>query len=191
MSLADDAEARIYMWEKNSPKLVKWVRHIPELLDNNFYMTCKKLGELLDFYQQSGELLNIVGRIVGINHRPAIRTDALGHFGYLGDIASQPYDTAPYYDGGAIPSTIIVNDSTFKSIIAAKIFRNTSGHTIDDYKLIIDTIFGVDCVIHDYKNSTFSIELRATQVDRALYVAANDLGIIQAPLGIELTSISM
>lgn len=190
MSYADDAENRIYIWERQAPKLVSFIRHIPELLDENFSKACSILGGILDYSQSSGEMLNIVGRIVGIHKRPAIRTDSLGYFGYFGNPLSQPYDTSPYYDGDATPSTILVNDSTFRGIIAAKIFRNTSAHTIEDYKVMIDTIFGVNCTIVDNKNSSFSIELNADQIDRMLFAAANNLGIIQPPMGIELTSIS-
>ena len=190
MSYADRSESRIYMWERKSPKLIAFIRHLPELMDQNFSQSCKILGEILDYSQRSGELLNIVGRIVGIHKRPAIRTDSLGYFGYYGSPLSQPYDTAPYYDGDATPSTILVNDSTFRGIIAAKIFRNTSAHTIDDYKVMIDTIFGVNCTITDNKDSSFSISLGTDQIDRTLFAAANNLGIIQPPMGIELTSIT-
>lgn len=190
MSYADDAQERIYMWERKSPKLVKFVRSLPEMLDDNFTLSCKMLNNLLDYTQQSGELLNIVGRIVGIHKRPAIRTDSLGYFGYFGSPLSQPYETAPYYDADATPSTILVNDSTFRGIIAATIFKNTSAHSIDDYKNMIDTIFGTDCNIVDNKNSSFSIELNNDQIDKMLFAAANNLGIIQAPMGIELLSIT-
>ena len=190
MTYADQAESRIYYWQREMPSLVRWVRILPSLLDDNFAQACRQLDSLLNFAQQSGEMLNIVARIVGIHKRPAIRTDALGYFGYFGNPASQPYDTAPYYDGSATPDTVLVSDSTLRGIIAAKIFRNTSAHTIDDYKQMIDTIFGVNCTVNDHKDGSFDVALNSSEIDLMLFVAANNAGIIQAPMGISLTAIT-
>ena len=187
---ADQAESRIYYWQREMPNLVKWVRILPSLLDENFTRACHQLNSLLDYTEQYGELLNIVARIVGIRKRPAIRGDALAYFGYAGNPASQPYDTSPYFDGEATPDTVLVSDSALRGIIAAKIFRNTSAHTIDDYKQMIDTIFGVNCTVIDHKNMTFEIVLNTDTIDMMLYTAVTTASIIQPPQGVSLTAIS-
>ncbi|WP_213881191.1 DUF2612 domain-containing protein [Pseudomonas sp. dw_358] len=184
------AESRIYGWFQKGPKLVSWIDTIPALVAANLENPLQILNYILDYQNISGAMLDIVGRIVGITERPRISMSALEYFGYLGDLTAKGYNQAPYYDAEAAAQTIPIPDYTFKSVIKAKIYKNSVLCTIDAVKEAIDDIFGISCTVIDNKDMTMSINLNTTTYSSVLYYLAVNYDLIPKPPGVQISSIN-
>jgi hypothetical protein len=65
MDHAQKALSRVIWQYRNSPKFLEWVQILPAIANQEIEVPLEVLSEILDFENQEGELLNIVGRIVG------------------------------------------------------------------------------------------------------------------------------
>ena len=87
MDHSKKALSRVYWQYRNSPKLLEWLQILPRIAQAKIELPLARIADILDIDNASGQLLDIVGRIAGIE-RPRIRTDALKVFGYNGTPAT-------------------------------------------------------------------------------------------------------
>ena len=100
----------------------------------------KDLIQRRDIDSATGAQLDIIGDIVG-QSRVLISTDLFPFFGYLGDLAANSFGTFYnnqiggywYSYGGKIGRDITLNDEQYRLIIKARIIKNNSKGTNEDY----------------------------------------------------------
>ncbi|MGM3159957.1 DUF2612 domain-containing protein [Dickeya undicola] len=153
------ALSRVYWQYKNSPKLIEWLKILPDIAQSNIEEQADKIQRMLDINTAEGEQLDICGRIVGYKARP------IGTF-YP---ACKP---AP------------VDDDLFRRMIKAKIFRNNTAATIDDVKTAADYILDEDTRLLDGQDMTMRLIWFTHGVDAGTQKLVQDYDLIPRPQGV-------
>lgn len=132
MDHSAQAEKRILWQYRNGANYRAWIDTIPAIVQSELETPLQTIADILDIDNQSGVLLDIVGRIAGVD-RP----------------------TVP--EGSTIPGPMLP-DSYFRAVIKAKISRNNSDATIDGIKRSFAFIAGTDVLrVDDNQNMTFQV----------------------------------
>lgn len=185
MDHSKKALSRVYWQYRNSPKLLEWLQILPRIAQAKIELPLARIADILDIDNASGQLLDIVGRIAGIE-RPRIRTDALKVFGYNGTPGAQPYGTAPYRAPETDMPTILLPDYLYRVLVKAKIARNVGTATLDDVKRAVDFILGVDCTVIDGQNMTMSTIWFEGHVAENMLALAREFDVIPRPQGVKI-----
>lgn len=188
MDHAKKALSRVYWQYRNAPKMREWLQILPKIAQAEIEAPLGQIVDLLDIDSASGHQLEIIGRIAGID-RPRMRSDALQVFAYNGTIGAQPYDVAPYRESGAELPTILMPDYLFRALIRSKIMRNNGTATLDDIKVAVDFIFGVESTIIDWLDMSMSVVLSGSDVSANLLALAQEFDIIPRPQGVRIRQI--
>jgi len=189
MDHAKKALSRVYWQYRNSPKLREWMQILPRIAQDQIEGPIQQVVDILDIDNASGEQLEIIGRIAGIE-RPRIRSDALQVFACNGTIGAQPYGAAPYREPGADLPTILLPDYLYRVLIKAKIRRNNGSATLDDVKESVDFIFGVDSTVIDGQSMSMSTVWFEGDVAANLLVMVQEFDIIPRPQGVNIRKIA-
>lgn len=115
--------------------------------------TYKDLLQLRDIDSATGAQLDIIGRIVG-QDRELIAADLYDFFGMQGALNAFPMgDTSDPTIGGIFYSfgldlggNVELDDETYRTFIRAKIFKNITASTPEQFIQAIKLIFGIDQV---------------------------------------------
>lgn len=113
----------------------------------------KDLVQLRSIDTAIGEQLNIIGRIVG-QERVLLESDLFEFFGFVGTPKSGSFGDlfnslvgAKFYNLGApTGGNILLDDDTYRIFIKAKIFKNTTTSTPEEFIAVINLIFGTTLV---------------------------------------------
>ncbi|MGE4336207.1 MAG: DUF2612 domain-containing protein [Pigmentiphaga sp.] len=189
MDHASKALSRVCWQYRNAPKMRDWLQILPKIGQEAIEKPLGQIINLLDIDSASGELLNIIGRIAGIE-RPRIRSDALQVFAYNGTIGAQSYGAAPYREPGTELPTILLPDYLYRVLIKAKIMCNNGSATLDDVKRAIDFIFGVDSTVIDGQNMAMSTVWLEGDIAANLLVLVEEFDILPRPQGVKIRKIA-
>lgn len=178
LSLVPD---RIYSQYRDKPKFVEWMeiaRKLGRPLDRVF----EKISLSYDIDSASGELLNIIGRIVGIdrNFINKIELDQV----QFGEEDSEFGASDCFFSSDSVANDSLMSDGLFRLIIKAKILKNNRDATIEDIIEQMVLLVGVDFLkINNPENMTFSIEFAGNITPLQRYALFNE-NIIQIPQGV-------
>lgn len=109
----------------------------------------KDLVQLRSIDTAIGEQLNIIGRIVG-QERVLINTDLFPFFGFggainagtFGDVNNQLVGAVFYSLGAATGGNVLLDDDTYRLFIKAKIFKNITASTPEEFISVVNLILG-------------------------------------------------
>ena len=111
----------------------------------------KQVMQLRSIDTAEGEQLNVIGRIVG-QERELIAAEMLEYFGFDGYPESQSYgdlentSTGGFYYSLGTPLTgsVLLNDEQYRLFIKAKILKNTTFATPEDFLGFVKFVFGTE-----------------------------------------------
>lgn len=114
----------------------------------------KDLMQLRSLDTATGEQLNILGRIVG-QDRVLLNSDLYNFFGFqgalkagsMGNLGDQTIGAIFYSLGAPLGGNIELDDETYRLFIRAKILKNTTASTSEEFIRSINLIFGNSAVI--------------------------------------------
>lgn len=172
---------RVYAQYQGKPNIVRWMnfaRDLGKSIDNS----ADKVALSYDVDAASGELLNILGRIVGID-RNFINKIEVEVFEF-GDGDCECGDENVMFSPPNVASDSAMSDGLFKLLIKAKILKNNRSATIEDIIEQMVLLVGVDFLrVNNPENMTFSIEFAGNLTPLQRYALFNE-NIIQIPQGV-------
>lgn len=146
----EEARARVTQQFIDKPVFDNYVQILTKGqidLENTF----KDLLQLRDIDSATGAQLDIIGRIVG-QDRELIAADLYDFFGMIGALNAFPMgDTNDPTVGGIFYSygidlggNVQLDDETYRTFIRAKIYKNITASTPEQFMTAIKLIFGLD-----------------------------------------------
>lgn len=131
--------------------------------------------------------LDVWGRIVGIGRVLQISDQEFWGFSQ-GSPTSQPFDQAPFYNGGQTTSNYAMADDVYRKVIMAKAASNITDGSITSINAILMTLFEGrgSCYVHDGNDMTmqYIFEFAPTTVDLAVVLSS---GVIPRPSGVQFS----
>lgn len=183
-----DPLRRVYAQYRNKPSLVAWMQ-VCTTLGADIYQTAQLLRKSYSVDDVSGELLNIIGRVVvlprgylaPVNLNPPMVASA----------ANTPWDVGMSDQQLSALSTdqdTAMSDDLYRLGIKAKIVKNNTAATIED------VLFGANFLLPDAnvqrvvdnEDMTFSIEYTGIITDLESYALSNS-SLIPTPQGVKFT----
>lgn len=187
MDHVERAKSRIINEYREKPRLNKWFALLPEIANAQLE---KALGETYLSYDVdtvTGELLDIIGRIVGVP-RPILKAGAYDVFGYAGNDSYTNYNVAPYIGDGAMVDVPLSND-LYRKLVKAKIARNISDGTIDSIIQTTEIIIGMKVTaLISNGDKSFDIGV-ASQLDNMTLYLIENFDLIPRPQGTRIGEI--
>lgn len=126
-------------------------RYLQLLIDaqTNIQEVFKDLLQLRDLDNATGAQLDVIGRIVG-QDRVLLNADLYTFFGFqgalkaasFGEYGSNLYGGKFLDYGSPIGGNIALDDETYRLFIRAKIYKNTTNSTPEEFIEVINLIFG-------------------------------------------------
>lgn len=187
MDHVERAKSRIINEYRDKRRMVRWLTITPEISNEHLEDTLDQVYVSYDVDTVSGEMLGVIGRIVGVA-RPILRAAELDVFGYAGNDSYTNYNIAPYIgDGEAIDAPL--NNDLYRKLIKAKIARNISDGTADSIIQLIEIIIGVK-VTALVSNSDKSFDIGvASELDNTTLYLIQNFDIIPRPQGTRIGEI--
>ena len=123
--------------------------------------TFQDLMQLRSLDTATGEQLDVIGRIVG-QDRVLLSADLYEFFGFQGALKAGSYGNltdptigAKWWSlGKPLGGNVLLDDNTYRIFIRAKILKNTTASTSEDFIKAINLIFGVESTIAIEDTST-------------------------------------
>lgn len=148
----EEARTRVTEQFKNKQVFDRYLQLLTKAqidLENTF----KDLLQLRDIDTATGAQLDIIGRIVG-QDRELIAADLYDFFGMIGALNAFPMGDVNNPDIGGIfysfgidlGGNVELDDETYRSFIRAKIFKNITNSTPEQFITAIKLIFGLNQV---------------------------------------------
>ena len=165
MDHSAQAKTRILWQYRNGASYRAWIDTLPAIAQTELEQPSQAIADILDIDNVSGKLLDIAGRIAGVD-RPVVP------------------------QGSTIPGPKLP-DSYFRPVIKAKIARNNSNVEIDSVIDSIDFITGtIGTTIDDRQNMAFVVILGQTpsQEVQDVIEAYNP---VPRPQGVKLSAITI
>lgn len=181
MDHVERAKSRIINEYRGKNRMVRWVTIAPEISNDHVERPLDQIHGSYDVDTVSGEMLDIIGRIVGIA-RPILRDAEFYVFGYSGNDRYTNYNIAPYIgDGEAIDAPL--NNDLYRKLIKAKIARNISDGTADSIIQLVEIIIGVKVTaLVDNGDKSFDLGVASKLDNTTLYLIEN-FDLIPRPQG--------
>jgi hypothetical protein len=182
---ADRADSRIINEYRQRPKFNAWAKTIPNIADRQFEPVIQTLLRSYDPDTATGELLDIIGRIVGAV-RPITRITDVDVFGYEGNPSYVNYNVAPYIGDGSAAKDLPLSDDLYRVVVKAKIARNIRDGTYDSIVTLTEFILGfaVTAII-DYGNMTFRLGFER-EPSLIIKFLLDNFDMIPRPQGVEM-----
>ncbi|HBA34843.1 MAG TPA: DUF2612 domain-containing protein [Gammaproteobacteria bacterium] len=185
MNHVERALSRIIYQYRNSPKFKAWVSILPQIAQDSIESAAQRLINILDIDEASGEILNIIGRIVG-QPRPFVDSAILVWFGWEGNAQREQWG-APWLPRGVSGTQILMPDEYYRILIKAKVAKNTSLATIDDMAASISSITGIsNFTIDDSQDMTFSV-IFGEELGIPERIMLTEFDILPRPQGVKFT----
>lgn len=181
------AKSRIINEYREKQRMVRWLTITPSIANQYLEAPLSQLYVSYDVDSVSGELLDVIGRIVGAP-RPILRAAAFDVFGYDGNDSYTNYNIAPYIgDGEQIDAPL--NNDLYRKLIKAKIARNISDGTADSIIQLVEIIVGVKVTaLIDNQDKSFDIGIASPLDNTTLYLIQN-FDLIPRPQGTRIGQI--
>lgn len=175
------AKTRIINEYRGKNRMVRWLTITPEISNDHVERPLDQIYGSYDVDTVSGEMLDIIGRIVGVD-RPILRDAEFDVFGYAGNDSYTNYNIAPYIgDGEAIDAPL--NNDLYRKLIKAKIARNISDGTADSIIQLLEIIIGMKVTaLVDNGDKSFDIGV-AAQLDNTTLYLINNFDLVPRPQG--------
>lgn len=180
------------LWQyRNAEKFGAWVSILPNIVQDRIEGAGQKVIDLLDIDKQSGEQLDLLGRIAGID-RPFIDASVVAGdwFGWLGNGDRNGWG-APWLPRDIAGQTsILMPDIYFRVLIKARIAKNNSDSTIDGIIEALEFITGkLVGNVDDRQDMSFSVVFSE---DLSIYVRTilQNFDIVPRPQGVKFLSFS-
>ena len=135
------AKSRIINEYRDKQRMVRWLTITPEIANQHLEGPLDQVYGSYDVDTVTGELLDVIGRIVGAP-RPILRGAAFDVFGYAGNDSYTNYNVSPYIGDGEQTDAALNND-LYRKLVKAKIARNISDGTADSIIQLVEIITGV------------------------------------------------
>jgi hypothetical protein len=178
------APNRVYVQYRNDPPTVAWFNIIPTVA-GEIYNVYEQIRESYDIDKASGELLNIIGRIVDIDR--SYETKIVFEVNQWGSQASQFGGNGIQYKTTGKNINNEVSDVIYRMLIKSKIAKNNSNATLDDIVTSLKYIVGVDKVrVIDNRDMSFSVSFGEELNDTSRFVIDN-FDIIPRPQGVRFS----
>lgn len=178
------AQSRVIAQYRNSPKFLQWIATGPTIAASRLEPVINTLIDSYDVDVVTGNLLDVIGRIVGIV-RPTVRFSETNVFGYLGNPSYTGYDVAPYIGDNESNETPL-SDDLYRILVKAKIAKNISDATYDSIIQLATFVLGIQVTaLIDYEDFTFRLGLDQTPSLQAQYLLQN-FDIIPRPHGTKM-----
>jgi len=108
----------------------------------------KQVMQLRSIDTAEGEQLNVIGRIVG-QPRELLEADLYEYFGLqgatnaqsFGELGSSSIGGLFYNYGTPLGGNVLLDDATYRKFIKAKIFKNVTASTPEEFITVVNTIF--------------------------------------------------
>lgn len=178
LSLVPD---RIYAQYRDKPKSVEWMqiaRKMGKPLDD----VADKIALSYDIDNASGETLNVIGRIVGVNRDFINKIDL--NAVQFGEEDVQFGEEDSFFSSTSVANDEQMSNGLFRLLIKAKILKNNRNATLEDIVEQMILLANVDFIsINNPGNMTFSIEFSGSLSALQRYALFNE-DIIQIPQGV-------
>lgn len=177
------ANSRIYWQYKNSPKLINWLRALPEIAQASIEEQFDIIKNIIDIDTAEGEALNIIGRIVNQSRWLTERTTDV--FFSL-DTHRLGFDNG-FWHSSQSESRLLreFSDDIYRLLIKVKIIRNVwSGNNEQLQKALSELLsgFGILFLVIDNMDMTISIlilpdpDAMMNDTDRLIFDSAVNKG---------------
>jgi len=146
----------------------------------------KQLLQMRDLDSAEGEQLNVIGRIVG-QDRVLINADLYTFFGFQGALKAGTFGEfgnnllgSRFLDyGQPTGGNITLDDETYRLFIRAKIYKNTTRSTPEEFIEVVNLIFGTTGTFlseNGNANATVYISRPLTDIEKGLlqYINSTD-----------------
>lgn len=179
------AESRIVSQYRDKPKFNAWVKIIPRLADAYIEPVIQELISSYNPDTAENELLNVIGRIVGIP-RPIVRVATTDVFGYDGNPSYVNYNLAPYVGDGGEVQDLPLSDDLYRKLVKAKIARNISDGTYDSTVKLTEFILGFSVTaLIDYGDMSFQMGFEREPDANTKFLLEN-FEVVPRPQGVRL-----
>ena len=144
--------------------------------------------------------LDVWGRIVGVG-----RVLQLASQNFLGlenpintEASGEPFNQAPFYDGGSLTNNYALLDGPFRALILAKALANISNATIPSINQILINLFGLagplplagNSYCTDGENMTMTYTFNTT-LDPVTEAIVFQSGVLPKPCGVSATVVQL
>jgi hypothetical protein len=181
------AKSRIINEYRDKQRMVRWLTITPEIANQYLEAPLDTLYGSYDVDTVTGDMLDIIGIIVGVR-RPILRGTAFDVFGYAGNDSYTNYNIAPYIGEGGIIDAPLNND-LYRKMIKAKIARNISDGTADSIIQLVEIIIGVKVTaLICNGDKSFDIGIASELDNTTLYLIEN-FDLIPRPQGTRIGEI--
>jgi hypothetical protein len=187
MDHVERAKSRIINEYRDKQRMVRWLTITPEIANEHLEGALDQVYGSYDVDTVSGEMLDVIGRIVGVA-RPILRAAEFDVFGYEGNDSYTNYNIAPYIGDGEATDAPLNND-LYRKLIKAKIARNISDGTADSIIQLLEIIIGVKVTaLVSNGDKSFDIGVASELDNTTLYLIEN-FDIIPRPQGTRIGEI--
>lgn len=175
---------RIYAQYRDKPKAVKWF-NINKDIGNQFCDTFTSIATSYDVDQAEGDLLDILGRVVGVSR--SYQSQILLQPSSFGDPNIEFGDDSSEFGFATATLSNQVNDIIYRMLIKAKIAKNNTNATIDDILIALSFIVpNSKSILIDHKDMSFSIEFNGALSPTQRFVL-NTFDIVPRPQGVKFS----
>jgi len=180
----EQAESRIYWQYRTAPKAIAWFKTLPEIAQEDLEKALESIANLLDLDAITGDQLDVVGRIVGLD-RPPVEETAETSTTQMAtdDLAPQLGESGPQLQATKTTISKKASDELLRVLIKSKIERNTSRATINNVVIAARFITGASVVeVNDNQDMTWSV-LFGSNLDDVTRFALNTFDLLPRPQG--------
>ena len=143
------------------------------------------LLEQLDIDKARGYSLDIIGKRVGVS-RVLPSAVSKGYFGYLQTINAKPWGEGVWYRRGeATGDALTLNDTDYRFLIRAKIFKNFQNGTMDYILNALRAILNADANIQDNLDMTATVFLPLESLNILQRYMIEQMDILPRPMGVK------
>jgi hypothetical protein len=187
MDHVERAKSRIINEYRDKQRMVRWLTITPEIANQYLEGPLDQVYGSYDVDTVTGEMLDIIGRIVGVR-RPILRAAELDVFGYAGNDSYTNYNVSPYIgDGEAVDAPL--NNDLYRKLVKAKIARNISDGTADSIIQLVEIIIGVKVTaLICNGDKSFDIGIASPLDNTTMYLVEN-FDLIPRPQGTRIGEI--
>ena len=143
-----------------------------------------------DIDQARGFSLDIIGRRVGVS-RTLPSVVSKGYFGYLNSIQGEPWGEGVWYrKGESLGDALVLNDSDYRFLIKAKIYKNFQNGTIEYITKALKNIINSAALIQDNLDMTATIFIPIASLNVIQRYMIEQMDILPRPMGVMYTYIN-
>ena len=162
MALSTIPSNRIYAEYRTKPKTVQWYNITQSIGDDNLKQAFSDISTSYDIDSNSGEQLNVIGRVVVQDRNVEFDLDPGGI--QFGDGDAEFGDTDAEFSSIALSGAVTLTDAEYKLFLKSKIQRNNTDATIDEIITAVNTLLSNAAVtqLNDNEDMTFDLEITGT-----------------------------